>query len=157
MRKKFFWTLGIFFVLFIGTLWGVEITDEQKLKKVKAEAQATQTLYEQVDQTITIMKSYEDKDIPEEVKELGGQSLNTTRNLYLRTIISLDPNYDDSEYRTLSNWIGRIKVLISSEKVTDEDLDTIESYRGKIKKFMEQKNENLSQLEYKMDRYWWNS
>jgi len=31
----------------------------------------------------------------------------------------------------------------------------MEAYRGKIKKFMEQKNEKRSQLEHKMDNYWW--
>ncbi|KGX85645.1 hypothetical protein [Pontibacillus marinus] len=157
MRKKFFWAIGILFVLFIGTLWGIEITDKQKLQKVSAEARVTQTLYEQVDQTVTIMKSYEEEVIPKEVKELGVHSLNTTRDLYMRTIISLDPNYDDRKYRTLSNWIGKVKFLISKEKITDEDLETLDAYRVKIKKFMEQKNETLNQLEYKVNHYWWDS
>ncbi|QHE51578.1 hypothetical protein [Pontibacillus sp. HMF3514] len=59
MRKKFFWALCIQLILLIGTLWGIEVTNEQKLQKVKAEARAIQALYEQVDQTISTIHSYE--------------------------------------------------------------------------------------------------
>ncbi|MDL4842519.1 hypothetical protein [Aquibacillus rhizosphaerae] len=78
MKKKIYIVIALITIVFIGTLYFIEVRDNELLRKSKLEYTATRALYNEIETINHTMITYEDTKIPSEVLELPVRSLDNS-------------------------------------------------------------------------------
>ena len=154
MKKKVYIVIAIIATGFIGTLYFIEVRDNELIRKSKLEFTATRALYNEIETIHHTMIMYDDAKIPSEVLELSVRSLDNSYDMYSSVVYSLDLNGKRRVEKTL-NYLTDIINIVSNDTLSIEDLNQIESYKKRMKDYRNITEKNLTEIKNKQDNYWW--
>jgi len=154
LKKKVYIVIAIIATGFIGTLYFIEVRDNELIRKSKLEFTATRALYNEIETIHHTMIMYDDAKIPSEVLELSVRSLDNSYDMYSSVVYSLDLNGKRRVEKTL-NYLTDIINIVSNDTLSIEDLNQIESYKKRMKDYRNITEKNLTEIKNKQDNYWW--
>ncbi|MEQ6389718.1 hypothetical protein RZN22_10370 [Bacillaceae bacterium S4-13-58] len=154
MKKKIYVGIVILLVIVIGVLWGVEVKDNQLLRKSELEHYATKALYNEVETIQTTLLQYDRTNIPSNILELSVSSLENSYDMYAAAIYSLELGETRRAEKNFDILVS-ITHLLTKDTLSEDDLNRLDNEMEYIKSNYIIVENNLSNIKNKQSNYWW--